>query len=406
MPTRPDRKRAIGGDHDARVVLVKLHPVRRRPGVRGATALVDAAPFDVLRERHPDAKVQALFAPAVRRRVRAAERQRLGARGDERSADDHLFLEVTLPKGASRERVLEQLSTDPRVEYAVRPPKRSVPRPTRASLRALTDPRARHQWYLGAAGFPALWKRTNGLRWPSIAILDQGVHRHLDLDIGGRIDIDVPAKSVQEFHGTMVAGILGAEADNGIGIMGASRGRVIAFRVMDHVRLDYQAYFAALKACANDRIRVINLSMYGGDANAMETDLIHRCITRGSVVIAAAGNHGSSEQSYPASIPGVVGVGAVDVADDVWSDSGRGSNVWIAAPGVNMLSTTPRDDYKSLPGTSFAAPLVSAAAAGLFALRSNATRDDVVAMLRRLTRLGGAQRDPDIGYGVLDLRGA
>jgi subtilisin family serine protease len=91
---------------------------------------------------------------------------------------------------------------------------------------------------------------------------------------------------------------------------------------------------------------------------------VTNAVARGVTVVAAGGNsgQGGGAWSYPGAYPNVVAVAAIDITDTVAAFSTKGSYIDVAAPGVSILSTY-KGTYKSLSGTSMAAPHVSAGAA-------------------------------------------
>jgi subtilisin family serine protease len=106
---------------------------------------------------------------------------------------------------------------------------------------------------------------------------------------------------------------------------------------------------------------VINMSLGGPDAD-FSAKAIEFAQSRGVVVIAAAGNEGVNTPMYPAALPGVVSVAALDSDGSLASYSNYGDTVDIGAPGTNILSTLP-GGYTDLSGTSMAAPHVAGVAA-------------------------------------------
>ena len=116
---------------------------------------------------------------------------------------------------------------------------------------------------------------------------------------------------------------------------------------------------------ADSGAEVINCSFTGpGDSRAFK-DAIDHATKKGAVVVAAAGNGDTNKPKYPAAYPGVIAVAATNQQDQRTSFSNHGSWVDVVAPGVGILSTFP-GGYRSLNGTSVAAPHVSALA-GLLA---------------------------------------
>lgn len=144
---------------------------------------------------------------------------------------------------------------------------------------------------------------------------------------------------------------------------------------------------------------VVNLS-FGGPSSNVLARAIERVQERARV-IAAGGNDGKSEPVYPAALPGVIGVTAVDARRKRWTSANSGEHIAIAAPGVDVwtIDGAGRGYYAS--GTSFASAFVTAA----LAIRTP-RQDDISAWLQRHTvDLGTAGRDPQFGFGLLHANG-
>jgi serine protease len=215
----------------------------------------------------------------------------------------------------------------------------------------------------------------------------------------------------EDGHGTHVAGIIGATANNAAGIAGLARGvAILPVRVLDGNGSGWNSDIAKGIVYAADRgAAVINLSLGSTSASATVRDAVAYANSKGSVVVAAAGNSRSSGSptSYPAAFPNVIGVGATDSTNRVASFSNAGSYVDVAAPGVKILSTVPATGYANLSGTSMATPYVAAAAALLRAAKPAATTAQVAAALQSTAvDLGAAGRDNDFGYGLIDPQAA
>ena len=124
----------------------------------------------------------------------------------------------------------------------------------------------------------------------------------------------------------------------------------------------------------------------------------------GSLLVAAAGNDGDGTIEYPAGLDQVVSVAAIDARDGVAPFSNENSDVELAAPGVDILSTKLGGGYISYSGTSMATPHVAGAAALLWARTPRATASSVRRRLdAAVDDLGAPGRDPAYGYGVVDL---
>ena len=139
-----------------------------------------------------------------------------------------------------------------------------------------------------------------------------------------------------------------------------------------------------------------------------------------ALVVAAAGNDGSSTPLYPADCPGAIGVAATNASDRAATWSNFGSHVFVSAPGVSIYSTYPPSSFATLSGTSMATPAVAGLAALLFGQDPSRTPDDVKVILARsadkvgdsalwrrsLRSLRRLYRHPRYGYGRINVRRA
>ncbi len=173
-------------------------------------------------------------------------------------------------------------------------------------------------------------------------------------------------------HGTFVAGIASAVTNNGIGIAGIGFNcKIMAVKVSQgNLTSNNEPLivygFEGIQYAVDHGAKVINCSWGGGGYSQAEQDVINYAISKGALVVAAAGNDGVNESFYPASYSGVLSVGATDNNDIVSYYSNYGPSVDVMAPGNNPSSTWQPNTYL-LPGgdgTSFASPL----AAGLAGL--------------------------------------
>ncbi|AQQ67590.1 hypothetical protein Mag101_08010 [Microbulbifer agarilyticus] len=183
-------------------------------------------------------------------------------------------------------------------------------------------------------------------------------------------------------HGTHVAGIIGAEGNNGLGISGVTwKTKLMAIKVFaDNSKAAYTADIVSGILYAADMGARISNNSYGAvftDAVAEEifnrpiADAVHYAREADMLFVAAAGNNGfSADESLkvtsPATIdsPNVISVAATTRADLRADFSNFGeTGADIAAPGKDILSTVPGSEYASYSGTSMAAPFVSGAAA-------------------------------------------
>ncbi|MFM8364299.1 MAG: S8 family peptidase, partial [Verrucomicrobiota bacterium] len=288
-------------------------------------------------------------------------------------------------------------------------------------------------WHLPKISAPTAWDSRTNAGNITVAVIDTGVrYTHEDLAAnmwvnpgeipGNGIDDDKNTfiddiHGVDAFsndsdptdengHGTHVAGLIGAVGNNGKGVSGVawSGVKIMALRfigttgsIPDNVRcIDYAISKGA---------KVINAS-YGSSASSFtESAAINRARQAGIIMVAAAGNDGTNNDTtpfYPASytqyfsttLNNILAVGASDKNDNRASFSNFGNaSVDIMVPGVDMWSTTngSNSSYGSGQGTSFAAPVASGA---LALLRASYPNDSISQLMQKM--LAGVDAVPEL----------
>lgn len=112
-----------------------------------------------------------------------------------------------------------------------------------------------------------------------------------------------------------------------------------------------------IEGCISSGSKIISMSVGGGPNSNIFREIYKEAYDAGVLIVAAAGNDGTTAHDYPASFPHVVSVGAVDQKGDGRAEfSNYNDQIEIMAPGVDVMSTAPYDSYRSLSGTSMATP--------------------------------------------------
>jgi subtilisin family serine protease len=278
------------------------------------------------------------------------------------------------------------------------------------------DPSWNLQWGPSCIDAPAAWDQQRGSQSVILAIIDTGVqlnHPDLAANIDTNIDYDFvnnDAVADDDYgHGTHVAGIAAAVINNGIGVAGISQSKIMAVKVLNSQGWGYWSWVASgITYAADNGAKVLNMSL-GGTSNdpSVAAACTYAYNTKDGIVVASAGNSGSSVRNYPAAYPEVIGVAAL--AEGCNSRAGYSNygadNVELSAPGSHVYSTYFRSGYTYMDGTSMASPHVAGVAALWRAERPNESAPRIRAGLRRYADdLGDPGYDIYYGYGRVDAQ--
>ncbi len=342
---------------------------------------------------------------------------------------------LRLPQGLALDQALRQLSDLPEVEYA---------EPNyvfHAAVLPNDQLYVRQSWYYELIEVPQAWDVGRGDPSIIVAVLDSGVDvSHPDLrgriwnnpgeipangfddDGNGCVDdvsgctflsaaaVDpscnalsaMPSPHVDDDqgHGTFVAGIIAAEADNQIGMAGVAPGvTVMPVKVLDCTGAGSAVGVArGLLYAAQSGARVANLSFGGTDSSSTLRDAIRQVHDKfGMVLVAPAGNDGAEGVAFPARLPEVIAVAASahDAPGFRAPFSNWGPEISVAAPGEDILGTLPAaacgqfaaciggQPYGSANGTSFAAPQVTGLAALILSRSPQLDPEQVLQTIQR-----------------------
>jgi subtilisin family serine protease len=220
-------------------------------------------------------------------------------------------------------------------------------------------------------------------------------------------------------HGTYIAGIIGAETNNGLGIAGAAWNcQLLPVKVLDNSGLgEYSQIAQGIIWAADNGAAVINLSLGYTEPSSTLRDALKYAFDQGVLLVAGTGNAGGQVE-YPAAYDAYcLAVAATDYNDSRPSWSNSGSEVDVAAPGESIFSTVPRGfygpgsvDYGFSSGTSASAAHVSGLAALIVSLKPFLTAVQVMDVIRFSSDDVNASaypgKDEFLGYGRINMEKA
>jgi subtilisin family serine protease len=283
-----------------------------------------------------------------------------------------------------------------------------------ATGRVQGDPLQAQEWWLAAIGADPAAAPGPGV---PITVIDSGVDP-ASPEFAGRPNttflnsqtVDGPG----EYHGTAVASLAVAPA-NGVGIVGVYPQAVFqSFDASPVGQITDMTAAQGIVAAAQHCPGVISISFGGTNQDSQLENAVLYALHNGCLLVAAAGNGGleGNPPEYPASYPHVLSVGATDQNGAVAPFSTLSPTLDVSAPGVAMIGVVPltRDPSGYLPslsGTSFAAPLVSAAAAWIWTLRPTLDAGQIFQLvLESAHDVGSPGWDSASGFGVVNIPAA
>jgi subtilisin family serine protease len=313
------------------------------------------------------------------------------------------------------------------------------------------------QWWALRQGMPAAWDVTRGAD-ATVAVIDTGIdggHPEFAGRVGETADFDDnPAHGAatgdEVGHGTHVASIACAAADNAVGLSGAGFGCRLIVAKTD---LSDGSIARSIVWAADSGADAINMS-FGTDGTRAAADAVARAVDyaygRGAILVAAAADDATEEQGDPANLLQPTGTGpdiakgkglsvtAANFLDQRASFAGFGSQISLAAYGAFQVEGGPRGVFGAFPGntteietgtllpmpmppcgcrtdfngdsryaylqgTSMAAPMVAATAALVRRINPDLRADDVIRLIKETaTRPPGVGWDPNLGWGILN----
>lgn len=277
-----------------------------------------------------------------------------------------------------------------------------------------SDPLTSQQWHHDTLRTFEAWDAVKG-SGVLVAVCDSGFDPdHIELksqyELPGYNTVDNSNDySDVNLHGTAVAGLISAAVNNQGGVGIAPHARLLPVRVSN--RSDGSAFVSDLADCvyyATDRgAKVINVSYSGADSMAI-SEAAKYAKDRGSLLVFAAGNENRDVSSFPDD-PNFLLVGATDRNNRRSNFSNFGTAVDIVAPGSFVLTTTlttfgDRNRYQTISGTSFASPIVAAAATLIYSVNPNFSNREVQQILTSTTQNVGSAFE--YGSGLLDIAAA
>lgn len=255
-------------------------------------------------------------------------------------------------------RAIDGLSKAPGVDYV----EQDAPR----FMMAQSTP-----WGIDKVQAPLVWSAGSTGAGRKICIIDSGLYTAHEDHQSGKAITGYPTgwNTDKCHHGTHVAGTIAA-VNNTTGVVGVLPNGVDLFIVKvfgDDCSWSYSSTLAdAANRCVSAGANVISMSLGGGTKSRTEETAFNNAWSAGLISVAAAGNGGNSQMSYPASYASVISVAATDSNNTVASFSQYNSAVDIAAPGVGVLSTVGALDANTLAvgGTTYSGGHIEGAARG------------------------------------------
>jgi hypothetical protein len=250
---------------------------------------------------------------------------------------------------------------------------------------------------------------------PRLALIDSKLDTTHEEFAGSSFITTAPGGELINLHGTATAGVAAAPL-NGVGFTGIWPGmRALNIPLPEQIGCSDSA--RGISRAVKAKVAVLNMSYGSAMPCYSEYVAVQYANAAGIAVVAAAGNEfaDGNPLEFPASLPHVITVAAVDGDGKAAYFSNANAAIDLSAPGVGIFTSAPKtldtdgnqDGYMQLDGTSFAAPMVAAATTWVRTARPELTVDQLAQVIRISARdLDRKGWDPATGFGLLDLRAA
>ena len=257
---------------------------------------------------------------------------------------------------------------------------------------------------------PAGWDISTGTGGPIIAVIDSGVTAgHPDLPPLLPGYSAVPGLSPNEDklgHGTGVAGTIGMIGNNKIGGTGINwSARILPVKIDDaNGAITVSNGAKGLTWAADNGAKVINCSWGIATNSTTLKNAVDYAYGKGAAVFAATGNEGIDSVSYPAQYSNVMAVGGTtDDGKTRASSSQYGPGMNVVSINSYYTTTAVSGGYLKKSGTSFASPQVAGLASLIFAIKPNATPNQVYDFIQRGAKPLGGGYNEQTGHGIIDI---
>ena len=257
-----------------------------------------------------------------------------------------------------------------------------------------TDPDYSDQWHHTKIDSPHAWDFTQGTSTVIVAVLDTGLSTHTNLFeftnrtvTGYDFAYDDSNPEDDHGHGTAVAGVISANANNGKNIAGVDWNcMVMPVKVLKTNDTGgswgYYSWWAdGVNYAVSNGADVINLSAGGSGTSSSLISAITNAVAQGVIFVTITHNDGTSTITFPGTLPETITVGATDSDDTKSSFSNWGSEIDLVAPGRDIYTVNRWGFTTYWSGTSFSAPQVAGVATLLLSLRPELDNEDVRTLL-------------------------
>ena len=213
-------------------------------------------------------------------------------------------------------------------------------------------------------------------------------------------------------HGTHCGGTIGGQGDNGVGVVGVNWNcRLVGVKFLSGGGSgSIEGAIASVQYCAANQFKISSNSWGGGGFSQALYDGIQNAGDQfGHVFVAAAGNSGSYGASYPAALTctNIISVAASDSSENRASFSQYHEvEVDLAAPGVDVVSSVPGNNYDSYSGTSMATPHVSGGVGLVYSVMGDSSAEEIIDIILSTARPVSAWNGLTATGGILDVNAA